>query len=123
VLWASCRCSCSGREYQQIKTAVDTEIQGQDQTTLIVYDTLDDAIRILNDVEFGLTASFFSNDSRAIARFIDECETGMIHVNHGTVPDSHMPFGGIKASGVGAYSVGPSASAFYTTEHSVYLGV
>jgi aldehyde dehydrogenase (NAD+) len=91
--------------------------------SLIVYDTLDDAIRILNDVEFGLTASFFSNDSRAIARFIDECETGMIHVNHGTVPDSHMPFGGIKASGVGAYSVGPSASAFYTTEHSVYLGV
>jgi aldehyde dehydrogenase (NAD+) len=91
--------------------------------SLIVYDTLDDAVRILNDVEFGLTASFFSNDSRAIARFIDECETGMIHVNHGTVPDSHMPFGGIKASGVGAYSVGPSASAFYTTEHSVYLGV
>jgi aldehyde dehydrogenase (NAD+) len=33
-----------------------------------------------------------------------------------------MPFGGIKASGVGAYSVGPSAAAFYTTEHSVYLG-
>ncbi len=54
---------------------------------------------------------------------MDECQTGMLHVNHGTVPDSHMPFGGVKASGVGAYSVGPSAAAFYTTEHSVYLGV
>jgi hypothetical protein len=39
-----------------------------------------------------------------------------------TVPDSHMPFGGIKASGVDAYAVGPSAAAFYTTEHAVYLG-
>jgi alpha-ketoglutaric semialdehyde dehydrogenase len=73
-------------------------------------------------VDYGLTAAFFSNDARAIARFIDECQTGMLHVNHGTVPDSHMPFGGIKASGVGAYSVGPSAAGFYTTEHSVYLG-
>lgn len=103
-------------------TAAREEIFGP-VISLMVYDTLDDAIRILNEVEFGLTASLFSNDSRAIARFIDECETGMIHVNHGTTPDSNMPFGGIKASGVGAYSVGASASAFYTTEHSVYLGV
>jgi len=90
--------------------------------SLLAYDTLDDALRLLNDVEYGLTAALFSNDARVIARFIDECDTGMLHVNHGTVPDSHMPFGGIKASGVGAYSVGPSAAAFYTTEHSVYLG-
>lgn len=90
--------------------------------SMIPYETLDDAIRILNDVEYGLTAAFFSHDIRAITRFIDECETGMLHVNHGTVPDSHMPFGGIKASGVGAYSVGPGAAAFHTTEHSVYLG-
>ncbi|VTU40761.1 Aldehyde dehydrogenase, thermostable [Variovorax sp. PBS-H4] len=90
--------------------------------SIVEYDTLDDAITILNDVEFGLTAAFFSNDAKAISRFVDECQTGMLHVNHGTVPDSHMPFGGIKASGVGAYSVGPSSAAFYTTEHSVYLG-
>ncbi len=90
--------------------------------SVVAYETLDEAIAILNSVAYGLTAAFFSNDARAIARFVDECETGMLHVNHGTVPDSHMPFGGIKASGVGAYSVGPSAAAFYTTEHSVYLG-
>jgi alpha-ketoglutaric semialdehyde dehydrogenase len=90
--------------------------------SLIAYDTLEEAMIILNDVDYGLTAAFFSNDAAAIARFIDECQTGMLHVNHGTVPDSHMPFGGIKASGVGAYSVGTSAAAFYTTEHAVYLG-
>lgn len=91
--------------------------------SIVEYETLDQAIDILNGVEFGLTAAFFSNDAKAISRFVDECQTGMLHVNHGTVPDSHMPFGGIKASGVGAYSVGPSSAAFYTTEHSVYLGV
>lgn len=45
----------------------------------------------------------------------------MLHVNHGTIPDNHMPLGGVKASGVGAYSVGASAKAFYTTEYSVYI--
>lgn len=89
--------------------------------SIVEYETLDEAVAILNGVEFGLTAAFFSNDAKAISRFIDECQSGMLHVNHGTVPDSHMPFGGIKASGVGAYSVGPSSAAFYTTEHSVYV--
>jgi hypothetical protein len=58
---------------------------------------------------------------RVVQRFIAEAESGMLHVNHGTIPENHMPFGGIKNSGVGAYSVGPSARAFYATEHSVYL--
>jgi len=85
------------------------------------YDTLDDAIALLNDVPYGLTSSFFSQDYRAVRRFMEEARTGMLHVNHGTVPDSHMPFGGIGDSGVGAFSVGASAQAFYTTEHSIYL--
>lgn len=46
----------------------------------------------------------------------------MLHVNHGTIPDNHMPFGGIKHSGFGAYSVGPSAAHFHTSERSVYPG-
>lgn len=89
--------------------------------SVLVYDTLDEALAILNGVEYGLTSALFSNDQRIIHRFVDESENGMMHVNHGTIPDSHMPFGGIRNSGVGAYSVGPSAAHFYTTEHSVYL--
>lgn len=89
--------------------------------SVLAYDTLDEALSILNGVEYGLTSALFSNDQRVVQRFVDESENGMIHVNHGTIPDSHMPFGGIKNSGVGAYSVGPSAAHFYTTEHSVYL--
>jgi len=89
--------------------------------SVLAYDTLDEALAIMNGVDYGLTSALFSNDQRVIHRFVDESENGMMHVNHGTIPDSHMPFGGIRNSGVGAYSVGSSAAHFYTTEHSVYL--
>ena len=89
--------------------------------SVLSYRNLDEAFAILNGVEYGLTSCLFSNDQRVIQRFVDESQNGMIHVNHGTVPDNHMPFGGVKNSGVGAYSVGLSAAQFYTTEHSVYL--
>ena len=89
--------------------------------SVLSYDTLDEALDILNGVEFGLTSALFSNDYPTIQRFLAESRNGMLHVNHGTVPESHMPFGGIKNSGVGAYSVGPSAINFFTTEHAVYI--
>lgn len=89
--------------------------------SVLAYDSLDEAMSILNGVEYGLTSALFSNDNAVIQRFVDESEAGMIHVNHGTIPDNHMPFGGVKRSGVGAYSVGASAATFYTTEHSVYI--
>lgn len=91
--------------------------------SVMAYDDLDEAFGILNGVEYGLTASLFSQDRAVISRFRDEAQSGMLHVNHGTTPDSNMPFGGIKASGVGAYSVGPSAAQFYTTEHAFYDSV
>ncbi|MDE3130073.1 MAG: aldehyde dehydrogenase family protein, partial [Acidobacteriota bacterium] len=89
--------------------------------SVLAYDDLDEAFAILNGVEYGLTSALFSGDNSVVQRFVDESENGMLHVNHGTIPDNHMPFGGVKASGVGAYSVGPSAVSFYTTEHSVYI--
>jgi alpha-ketoglutaric semialdehyde dehydrogenase len=89
--------------------------------SVLPYHSVDQAFEILNGVEFGLTSSLFSNDHALIQRFIAESEHGMLHVNHGTVPENHMPFGGIKNSGVGAYSVGPSAAHFFTTEHAVYV--
>lgn len=88
---------------------------------VLAFDSIDHALGMLNDVDFGLTSAIFSEQNTVVQRFIDESENGMIHVNHGTIPDNHMPFGGIRNSGVGAYSVGPSAINFFTTEHSVYI--
>ncbi|MDE2914013.1 MAG: aldehyde dehydrogenase family protein [Paracoccaceae bacterium] len=89
--------------------------------SVLEYDTFDQAMEMLNGTEFGLTSSLFSNRNDLVQRFLAESQNGMIHVNHGTVPDNNMPFGGIKNSGVGAYSVGPTAVNFYTSEHSAYV--
>ena len=100
--------------------AGQTEIFGP-VLSVIEYETFDDAMNILNGTEFGLTSALFSNRNDLIQRFLVESQNGMIHVNHGTVPDNNMPFGGIKNSGVGAYSVGPTSVNFHTSEHSAYV--
>lgn len=90
--------------------------------SILPYDSVDQAFGFLNNTEFGLTSALFSADVSVINRFIAESAAGMLHINHGSTPDSNMPFVGIRNSGVGACSVGPGAAAFYTTEHAVYLG-
>lgn len=89
--------------------------------SVLEYDTFDQATEMLNGTEFGLTSALFSNRNDLIQRFLAESQNGMIHVNHGTVPDDNMPVGGIKSSGVGTYSVGPTALNFCTSEHSAHV--
>ena len=83
-------------------TAVREEIFGP-VVVVLPYDTLDEAFDILNGVDYGLTSALFSERNDVVQRFIDESESGMIHVNHGTIPDNHMPFGGVKNSGYGRF--------------------
>jgi alpha-ketoglutaric semialdehyde dehydrogenase len=89
--------------------------------SMLTYDTIEEAIAIVNDVDFGLSASLFSNDQRVVQCFIDQADAGMIHINNQTATDTNMPFVGVKDSGVGACSVGQSAANFYTVEHAIYL--
>ena len=101
-------------------TASQVEIFGP-VLSVLEYDTFDQAMEMLNGTEFGLTSALFSNNNAYVQRFLRESQNGMLHVNHGTVPDNNMPFGGVKNSGVGAYSVGPTAVNFYTSEHAAYV--
>ena len=89
--------------------------------SVLEYQNFDDAMAMLNGTEFGLTSAIFSDSNEKVQRFLRESQHGMMHVNHGSVPDNNMPFGGIKHSGVGPYSVGPTAANFYTSEHSAYI--
>ncbi len=101
-------------------TASQVEIFGP-VLSIIEYESFDQAIKMLNGTEFGLTSALFSNENATVQRFLRESKNGMLHVNHGTIPDNNMPFGGIKNSGVGPYSVGPTAVNFYTSEHAAYV--
>lgn len=62
---------------------------------------IEDAIRIANDVEFGLGCSVWTNNPIEQRRFIDFIRAGMVFVNSMVALDPRVPFGGIKKSGYG----------------------
>lgn len=61
----------------------------------------EDAISIANDSPFGLSGSVFSRDSDRALRVANQIETGMMWINSTSKTAPDLPFGGIKASGVG----------------------
>jgi aldehyde dehydrogenase (NAD+) len=99
--------------------AVD-EIFGPVLPILRVHD-LDEAIAVVNGTRYGLAASLFTSRLGYVQEFIRRVKAGMIHINHGTASQAHVPFGGVKDSGQGAYSIGPSAREFYTNVKAVYV--
>ena len=67
-------------------------------------DSLDQALALANDTEYGLTAGFYSKDDAEVRRFLDQIEAGVVYVNRragattGAWPGV-QPFGGWKGSG------------------------
>ena len=97
------------------------EIFGPVLSVLRVKD-FDEAMRVANDSEFGLSSSIFSNDATRIFRFVDEIETGMTHINSPTMGgEAHVPFGGVKGTGIGDREQGSTSLDFYTDLKVVYV--
>jgi acyl-CoA reductase-like NAD-dependent aldehyde dehydrogenase len=74
----------------------------------------DEAVKVANDTEYGLSAAVFStNITRALA-VANRIESGICHINGPTVHDeAQMPFGGVKGSGYGRFG-GKAAIAEFT---------
>jgi benzaldehyde dehydrogenase (NAD) len=71
---------------------------------IVVADGPDDAVRIANDSEYGLSAAVFSENVPAALELAQRIESGICHINDTTVHDEpQMPFGGVKASGFGRF--------------------
>ena len=84
---------------------------------IIPFDTMEDAIRIYNDTEYGLAVGVLTNDFRKARILRDECEAGMIYWNGGTIAaESHLAFGGVKKSGNGFPS---AARTFRAVTHEI----
>jgi aldehyde dehydrogenase (NAD+) len=97
------------------------EIFGPVLSVLRVKD-FDEAMTVANDSQYGLTSSIFTSDPNLIFRFVQEIETGMTHINSPTTGgEAHIPFGGVKLTGIGAREQGSTALDFYTELKVVYV--
>jgi succinate-semialdehyde dehydrogenase / glutarate-semialdehyde dehydrogenase len=65
------------------------------------FKTEQEAIAAANDTEFGLASYFYSRDMGRIFRVGEALEYGMVGVNVGIIATEHVPFGGVKQSGLG----------------------
>lgn len=100
-------------------TAAQEEIFGP-VLAVIRVGSFDEALAVANSVRYGLAASVFTRDMALAYRFAQRAEAGMVHVNHGTSSEPHVPFGGVKASGVGPFSIGETNKDFFTELKVVY---
>jgi aldehyde dehydrogenase (NAD+) len=83
---------------------------------------LDEALRYANGVEYGLTTSIFTENIDTIMKFVDEVETGMVHVNEPTIGgEAQLPFGGIKSTGVGDREMAEEGLNFFTELKTVFV--
>jgi aldehyde dehydrogenase (NAD+) len=84
---------------------------------IVPFDTLEEAIDIYNDTDYGLAVGVLTNDFRKARILRDECDAGMIYWNGGSIAaESHLAFGGVKKSGNGFPS---AARTFRAVTHEI----
>lgn len=77
---------------------------------IIPFDTLDNAIEIYNDTEYGLALGVITSDFKKAREVRNRCDFGLGYWNGGSIAaESHNPFGGVKKSGNGW----PSAAGMF----------
>ncbi|MGW4435971.1 aldehyde dehydrogenase family protein [Streptomyces sp. NPDC004596] len=84
---------------------------------LVPFDGEEEAVRIVNDTPYGLSGAVHTGDIERGVAFAKRIDTGMFHVNDGTVHDEPLvPFGGEKHSGLGRLNGETTVEAFTTVK-------
>jgi aldehyde dehydrogenase (NAD+) len=84
--------------------------------------SLEEAIRVNNDVRYGLSSSLYTRDLTAAFQAMTDLDTGITYVNAPTIgAEAHLPFGGIKQTGNGHREGGWEVYDFYTETKVVYV--
>ncbi len=97
------------------------EIFGPVLSILTVGD-LDEAIEVLNGVEYGLSSSIYTRDVASAFHAVEEIETGIVYVNAPTIgAECHFPFGGTKNTGNGHREGGHPIYEVFTEWKTVYV--
>lgn len=86
--------------------------------TVMPFDSEDEVVEIANGVDYGLSATVWTNDLRRAHRVAERLEAGTVWINCWLLRDLRVPFGGMKASGVEREG-GDEALRFFTEPKNV----
>lgn len=88
----------------------------------IPFDTEEEAIRLANDIRYGLAAYVWTNDLTRAHRVSAQIQSGMVWINSQNVRDLRTPFGGSKYSGIGREG-GHYSFEFYTELKTIHVAL
>src|SRR5205085_820047 len=84
--------------------------------------SFDEAVAIANDVQYGLSASIYTQDLNKAFSAMRDLYTGIFYVNAPTIgAEVHLPFGGTKATGNGHREAGTAALDDFSEWKSIYI--
>ncbi|RMG65894.1 MAG: aldehyde dehydrogenase family protein [Calditrichaeota bacterium] len=90
--------------------------------SVIKVNDFDEAIRVINDTEYGLSSSIYTQDVNLAFRAMRDINAGITYINGPTIgAEAHMPFGGTKHTGNGHREGGWEVYDFYTETKVVYV--
>ena len=82
----------------------------------------EEAVRVANDVEYGLSSSIYTRNLNLAYRAMNELEAGITYINAPTIgAEVHLPFGGVKNTGNGAREAGSTAIDEFTEIKTVFI--
>lgn len=82
----------------------------------------DEAVRINNDVPYGLVSAVYTRDVNRAFRAMRELRSGLVYINAGTIgSEVHLPFGGLRATGNGWREAGPAALDTFSEWKTIYV--
>jgi aldehyde dehydrogenase (NAD+) len=91
-------------------------------TALIEVDSLDEAVRVNNQVAYGLSSSIYTRDVNRAFTAMRDIRTGLVYVNAGTIgAEVHLPFGGMRQTSNGHREAGVAALDVYSEWKTIFV--
>src|SRR2546426_7031407 len=90
--------------------------------SIVPVTTYEEAIKVANSTEYGLSTAVFTESTRLTFRAMRDIQSGLVYFNAPTTgAEIHLPFGGMKASGNGHRELGPGAVEEFSETKSIFV--